>query len=182
MRRTLSKVVASVLVASVALGACGGDDEPTGRRDPLSSDDPAPDDLTVVHTDGIVGLPGTEPDGPATVFGLFVGDGCLYAAVGRAYSSCQYLATDPSSVSFDGGLHDDVSVAWVAITDPAVTLARFWMLDGSTFEQSPVGEPGATEPAQVFGHAVPASNEIVGIELLDADGNVAWALSIDGGA
>lgn len=179
-RRSLAALaVAAVCVPQV--GACGGDDAP-GQRDPLSSSEVAPDGTLTLFAEGVAGLPAVEPGGPPPGFTLGIGETCLFAGVlasDWARSECTSPRPGDAATMFDGGIHDDVSLAWLVTGDRAAVTARFWMLDGSTFDQSPILAEGWEDPPIVFGHAVPATNEIVGVELLDDEGHVLIALSIN---
>jgi hypothetical protein len=184
VNRRLQAAIALAVLCVPLVSSCGSD-EATGRRDPLASTEPRPADATIVFSEGIVGLPSVEPGGPPPSFGLFVTDTCVFAevaAVDVARSYCMYHEPGQSGTSYIGGVHDDVSVAWLMAGDPHVASARFWMLDGTTFDQDPIVADGFEAPPVVFGHAVPAANEIVGVELLDIAGHVLSAFSIDGDA
>lgn len=173
IRRRIRRLVA----AAVLLASCGGDDQ-AGRRDPLSSDGPLPDGVLVMHTEGVVGLPPVEPGGPPPIFALSLGETCLLASVDQAFSSCMSPRAGEATTMYDGGVHGDVSLAWLVTGDTSVMTARFWLLDGTTVDRAPFTVEG-DDPPIVFGHAVAATNEIVGIELLDAEGHVVMALSVD---
>lgn len=157
------------------LASCGGD--ATGRRDPLTSSFDLLNGAEPIYASGVDGLAGTA-DRPWR-FGLYLGPSCLVAGVDDAYSDCTSARPGDASTAYDGGVHDDVSLAWVVSGDEQVVSARFWMLDGTTFEQPALVVGDRDDPPIVFGHAVAATNEIVGIELLDSHGHVVTALSID---
>ena len=177
IRRRIRRRIRWLAAATVLLTSCGGDDH-AGRSDPLTSEGPQPDGVFVLHTQSVEGVPPAEPDGPPPSFALSIGETCLLANVGLAFSTCMSPRPGEGSTMYDGGVHDDVSLAWLVTGDTSVTRARFWLLDGTTVDLAPVPLEG-DDPPIVFGHAVAATNEIVGIELLDAEGHVVMALSVD---
>lgn len=174
------RMVRSLLGVAVVLvgAACSGSTENT-RRDPLDSSGQPADDAVILYTAAVEGLPPAEEGGPPPIFGLGLTPTCLIAGIDDASSTC--TGTEPGSQAAisDGGIHGDASVAWAVTGDEQVVSARFWMLDGTTFEQEALLADDRSDPPIVFGHAVAATNEIVGIELLDAEGHVVMALSVD---
>lgn len=168
------------LVAVCLVSACSGD-APVSRRDPFPASATAEGALPL-FSEGIDGVEPVEPGGPPQFFRLSLSDTCIVATIGDAHSECMNPRPGPTGTMSDGGIHDGVSAAWLTTGDADVSSARFWMLDGTTFDQDPILADGVTDPPVVFGHAVAATNEIVGVELLDADGNVIVAIAIDGTA
>lgn len=180
-RRARSSLVGGLGVVLVLVGAaCSGSDV-DARRDPLDSSDPPPD-AVILYTAAVEGLPPAEEGGPPPIFGLGLTPTCLIAGIDGASSTCMGTAPGSSGAVYDGGIHGDASVAWAVSGDEQVVSARFWLLDGTTFEQQALLADDRSDPPIVFGHAVAATNEIVGIELLDAEGHVVMALSVDPGA
>ncbi len=177
LRSVLGGPLVFVLVFVLVGAACTGA-AVDARRDPLESSGPLPDEAVVLYTEAIEGLRPVEEGGPPPVFGLALTPTCVIAGIDGA-STC--MGTEPGSggAVYDGGIHGDASVAWAVSGDEQVVWARFWMLDGTTFEQQALLADDRSDPPIVFGHAVAAINEIVGIELLDAEGHVVMALSVD---
>lgn len=169
--------LARLVVAVLVFASCGGD-EHTGRRDPLPEGS-RPEDVFIMHTQAVDGVSPAEPDGQPPIFALSLGETCLVANVGLAFGNCMTPRPGQSAAMYDGGVHGDVSLAWLVAGDTDVAMARFWQLDGTTVDQEPILADGWDDPPVVFGLAVAATNEIVGIELLDADGHVVLALPID---
>lgn len=168
------------LVIVCLVSSCSGDD-PASRRDPLPASEPAASAVQVFSED-IDGVEPVEPGGPPRFFRLSLSDTCVVATVGDAHSECMNPRPGFNGTMSDGGIHDGVSTAWLSTGDADVSSVRFWMLDGTTFDQDPIPADGVVDPPTLFGHAVAATNEIVGVELLDADGNVIAAIAIDGTA
>lgn len=168
--------VMTVLLA-LTVTACAGDDG-SGPRDPLPETEVSIRGGAILYTAPVDGVPSPAGEAPP-IFSLVLGPECLVATVDDAASTC--LGTEPGEggAISDGGIHGDVSAAWAVSGDETVVSARFWMLDGTTFEQQALLADDRTDPPIVFGHAVAATDEIVGIELLDAEGHVVMALSID---
>ena len=174
-RRMVRSLVGAALILVGA--ACGGSTEET-RHDPLQSEGPPPD-AVILYTAAVEGLLAVDEGGPPPLFGLMLAPSCLVAVVDTAFSTC--MGTEPGSQGavHDGGIHGDASAGWVVTGDEQVVSARFWMIDGTTFDQQALLANDRPDPPIVFGHAVAATNEIVGIELLDAEGHVVMALSVD---
>ena len=164
-----------LVAAAVLFASCGGDEE-AGRRDPLTSSFDLPNGAELIYTSDVDGLPPSAP-GESRQFGLYLGPTCLLAGLDQSFSGCMSPLPSEATTMIDGGVHDDVSLAWLVSGDTEVTTARFWLLDGTTVDRAPILADGWDDPPIVFGHAV-ATNEIVGIELLDAEGRVLAALSV----
>jgi hypothetical protein len=179
---TRTRLVTAALLCALSVTACS-DDTSSARRDPLTATGVVPG-ASPLYSEGLDTLAPPETGGPPPFFRLFTtSEGCLIASFAeRARSECLSLRPGDGSSMLDGGVHGDASLAWLSTGDPDVASARFWMLDGSTYDQQPLVADGVEDPPVVFGHAVPATNEIVGVELLDADGHVLFAIPVDGGA
>lgn len=168
MTRSSFKWAMSVVAIAVVAGCAGSAAEPF---DPLPNGS-VPDvgaELSTV----IAGQVATT-SGPTWTLGANVD--CAVLTVGDASSDCLQLGhLDGGATAWIGGVHGDVSVAVIS-TGGEATSVRFVTADGTVIVEPPV-ELGRESPA-LFVAVQPATNEIVGAELLDVNGDVLVAASI----
>lgn len=166
-RRSLVWVVA--VAAITVLPGCGG-----SSADPF---DPLPNDSVTVIADDLETVATGQLSTTRVLTWTVAADStCAVLTVGDASSGCLQLSNLSNGSAWIGGVHGDVSVAAIGTAIDGVVAARFVAADGSEIVESPL-ELGRASPA-VFVRVTPATNEIVGIELLDASGDVLIAAPI----
>jgi hypothetical protein len=146
------------MVALAVFSGCGGSDDASGPVDPLTRPAPVVSGVTTAASGTV--------DGRAWSVGI--SDECVVVTVDDAATFCQYIG-DPTSgmIGAGGGIHETVSVGWLTIADENARTAEFVLLDGTVVRGDPV--PGLVAPTRAWVLVVPADNEIVGVEALDAD-------------
>lgn len=160
------RVIGAALVLTMATG-CSGSDDAAGPLDPLTRPASEVEDVTTAASGTVAGQ----------AWSVGISDECVVVSVDDAATLCQYIG-DPTSgmIGAGGGIHETVSVGWLTIADENARIAEFVLLDGTVVRGDPV--PGLVAPTRAWVLVVPADNEIVGVEALDADRSLIVSLPI----
>jgi hypothetical protein len=169
------KAIATIVLVGLLVACASGPDAAT-RRDPFPREQASLDETILnISSERL----GTSSDDPIWALGL--GDDTLIAAIDDRWSDPMSTLLDENTTVVDGGIHEEISAAWLVTGNRDAVTARFVLLDGSSIVRDPIIADVA-DPPIVFAYATAATNEIVGVELLDADGDLVVALSVDGDA
>jgi hypothetical protein len=159
--------VAGIVFASVLATSCSASDGGAAALDPLIVPASSYTSLDVLAS------------GTAATHEWEVGlaeDDCLVVVVGDAASTCQFVGElSGGSVGY-GGTHLDLSLGWAITGAAGASSAEFVLLDGTVIRGDEI--PGLSVPTTAWVLVVPAGNEIVGVEVLAADGALIASLPI----